>query len=179
MRLIKTLLLSLLLASLSTAVAAETKIGFVNINRLIEQAPQAEAASKGLEREFSPRNAELTTERDALRQMQQRLERDGDVMPADKRADLERDFRNRSREFKRAQEMFTEDLNARRNEEIAKVQRLIFNAILELAEQEQYDLIVTESVLFASTRIDLTPRILERLKQMQANNANASGRTGR
>jgi len=166
-----TILVSLILAltllgSAGMALAAEARVAFVNINFIMERSPQAEAALSALEKEFSPRDAELVAERDALRQMQERLERDADVMGAEQRAELERNFRNRSREFKRAQDMFSEDLNVRRNEELGRLQRLVQNVILEIAQQERYDLVLTErNVLFASERINITDKVLERLRQ--------------
>jgi outer membrane protein len=157
-----------LLAAAPAALANEARVAFVNINFVMERSPQAEAALSALEKEFSPRDAELVAERDALRQMQERLERDADVMNPDQRAELERNFRNRSREFKRAQDMFSEDLNVRRNEELGRLQRLVQNVILEIAQQERYDLVVTErNVLFASERINITDQVLEKLRQQQ------------
>jgi len=162
----------LVFGSAGMAVAADAKVAFVNINFIMERSPQAESALEALEKEFSPRDAELVAERDALRQMQERLERDGDVMGAEQRAELERNFRNRSREFKRAQDMFSEDLNVRRNEELGRLQRLVQNVILEMAQQEGYDLVLTErNVLFASERINITDKVLERLTRQ-----NRSGR---
>ncbi|SIT65874.1 periplasmic chaperone for outer membrane proteins Skp [Ectothiorhodosinus mongolicus] len=141
------------------------RVAFVNINQIMEQSPQAEAAMQALEREFAPRDAELVAERDALQELQRRLERDIDVMAAEQRARLERDFRGRSRDFRRSQDIFQDDLNARRNEELATLQRLVHNVILELAQQEDVDLVVTErNVLFANDRIDITPRVLEALR---------------
>jgi outer membrane protein len=165
--LLNTLVLGMaLLVSVPMATANEARVAFVNINFIMEQSPQAEAALEALEREFSPRDAELVAERDALRQMQERLERDSEVMGAEQRAELERNFRNRSREFKRAQDMFSEDLNARRNEELGRLQRLVQNVILELAQQERYDVVVTErNVLFASERINITETVLEKLRE--------------
>ncbi|OOG27172.1 hypothetical protein B1C78_04110 [Thioalkalivibrio denitrificans] len=157
-----------LLVSMPAVMANEARVAFVNINFIMEHSPQAEAALEALEREFSPRDAELVAERDALRQMQERLERDADVMGSEQRAELERTFRNRSREFKRAQDMFSEDLNVRRNEELGRLQRLVQNVILELAQEERYDVVVTErNVLFASERINITERVLEKLREQQ------------
>lgn len=158
--------LGLLMMAAAPLAANEARVAFVNINYIMEHSPQAEAALEALEREFSPRDAELVAERDALRQMQERLERDAEIMGSDQRAEMEREFRNRSREFKRAQDMFSEDLNARRNEELGRLQRLVQSVILELAQQERYDVVVTErNVLFASERINITDEVLEKLKE--------------
>ncbi|SEK88555.1 outer membrane protein [Ectothiorhodospira marina] len=159
-------LLLVLMGMLPGSVLAADSVAFVNINRVMEQSPQAEASLSALEEEFAPRDAELVAERDALRRLQQRLERDTDIMGSEERLDLEREFRNRSREFKRAQDMFQEDLNVRRNDELARLQRLVHNVILEIAREQGVDLVVTErTVLFASDRIDITDGVLEELRR--------------
>ncbi|MCG5500069.1 OmpH family outer membrane protein [Ectothiorhodospira lacustris] len=163
---ITTGLLLVCLLAISGAAVANAKVAFVNINRVMEQSPQAEASLRALEEEFSPRDSELVAERDALRRMQERLQRDSEVMGADQRAQLEREFRNRSREFTRAQDMFQEDLNVRRNDELARLQRLVQSVILDIARADNVDLVVTErTVLFASDRIDMTGKVLEELRR--------------
>jgi outer membrane protein len=137
-------------------------VSFVNINRILEDSPQAEAAMEDLEREFSPRDTQLSAERERLQTIRDRLERDGDLMTANQRADLEREFTALSREFRRSQESFTEDLNVRRNEELAKLQRAITDAVIRLAQERNIDLILTErNVLYAGDRIDITDDIIE------------------
>lgn len=137
-------------------------VSFVNINRILEDSPQAESAMRELEREFSPRDTQLSAERERLQNIRDRLERDGDLMTTNQRADLEREFTALSREFRRSQESFTEDLNVRRNEELAKLQRAITDAVIRLAEERNIDLILTErNVLYAGDRIDITDDIIE------------------
>ncbi|SFM54656.1 periplasmic chaperone for outer membrane proteins Skp [Ectothiorhodospira mobilis] len=157
--------LIILLAVPAVTLAADA-VAFVNISRVMEQCPQTEALFKQLEQEFSPREAELVAERDALREMQQRLERDAEIMGSDERSELQREFRNRSREFQHNQEMFQEDLNSRRNEELARVQRLVQSVILDIAQRDELDLVVTErTVVYASDRADITGRVLEELRR--------------
>ncbi|WP_026340799.1 OmpH family outer membrane protein [Thioalkalivibrio sp. ALJT] len=148
------------------AVAGAQNVAFVTMNRILEDSPQAEEAMRELEREFSPRDSELVAEREELQRLRDRLERDGDLMNPSERANLEREFSQRSREFRRAQESFSEDLNVRRNEELAKLQRRINNAIVDLARERDIDLILTErNVLYASDRIDITDDILAAMQR--------------
>ncbi len=161
------LTLGLILASfaLSPCAMAEVKIGFVNIIKVMEQAPQADAARKALEQEFSGRDAKLTTERDAIIEMERKLQTDGAIMSAAQREGLESDIARRKLEFNREREELKEDFNIRRNEELSKLQRVVYDVIVEVAKSENYDLMVTERVLYASERIDVTDKILERLRQ--------------
>ena len=149
-------------------VLAAQNVAFVNMNNILEDSPQAAEAMRELEREFSPRDSQLVAEREELQRLRDRLEREGDLMTASQRADLERQFTSRSREFRRAQESFTEDLNVRRNEELAKLQRLINDSIIELARDRNIDLILTErNVLYASDRIDITDDIIAVMQRLR------------
>ncbi|MGD8644600.1 MAG: OmpH family outer membrane protein [Chromatiales bacterium] len=159
---------ALILASASAA-AEELRIGFVNIPKLMDQSPQKEAAGAMLEKRFAPRDAELADQREAIRKLEEQLERDGAVMAASKRADLEKEIRERTRDFKRSSDDYKEDVNIARNEELAKLQREVLEAIVEISRQENYDLVLADSVIFASNRVDFTDQVLEYLrKQFEA-----------
>ncbi len=153
----------------SPAVVADVKIGFVNIIQVMEQAPQAETARKALEREFSGRDAKLTAERDAILELEKKLQTDGEIMSASQRDELESTIARRKLEFNRDREELKEDFNIRRNEELSKLQRVVYDVIVQLAKSENYDLMVTERVLYASRRIDVTQEVLDRLRQVSEN----------
>jgi outer membrane protein len=144
---------------------AEVKVGFVNTVKLMEEAPQAKAAISKMESEFAPREKELVAIQRDIKQAEDTLSRDAAVMSDTDRGKVERDLASRKRELKRSQDEFREDLNIRRNEELAKLQRRLYDAIVDLAKADNYDLIVSEGVVYASTRIDITDAVLERLKK--------------
>jgi len=74
----------------------------------------------------------------------------------------ERDLANLNRDFQRMQREFREDLNSRRNEELASIQERANKVIKEMAEAEKYDLIVSDAI-YASPKIDITERVLKAL----------------
>jgi outer membrane protein len=152
-------------ASASAAAEEELRIGFVNIPKLMDQSPQKQAAGAMLEKRFAPRDAELADQREAIRKLEEQLERDGAVMAASKRADLEKEIRERTRDFKRSSDDYKEDVNIARNEELAKLQRDVLEAIVEISRQEDYDLVLADSVIFASKRVDFTDQVLEYLRK--------------
>lgn len=154
-----------LLVCVGTAPAQELKIGFVNPAKVSNEAPQAEAARRQLEQEFAPRDQELVEMQQALQKMEERLNRDGAIMSESERRELERKIVERKREIRRAQEAFREDFNIRRNEELGKLQRRIVDTITQVAKEQGFDLVVSDGVIFASERIDITDLIIERLKQ--------------
>lgn len=156
---------SLSLMSASGAMAADYKIGVVNALKVLESAPQAETAKSKLEREFASRDKELLAQQKALRDMEDRLGKDGAIMSETERTSLERDILNKRRDLKRAQDEFREDVNFRRNEEFGKIQKQIVEAIKSEAEEKQYDLILGEGVVFAGPKVDITNDVIKRLTQ--------------
>jgi outer membrane protein len=156
--------LSLLLGS-TCAMAQNLKIGFVNAARILDEASQAEAARTRLQREFAPRDKGLVDAQKSLRALEERLARDGQVISETERRTLERDIINQRRELNRSQAEFREDFNIRRNEELGKLQKLVYETIVQLAKEQQYDLIVNDgAVIFASDQVDLTDEVLRRLQ---------------
>lgn len=148
---------------------AEVRVGFVNTARVLEKAPQAEAARAKLQQEFAPRDADLVARQKKAKAMEERLKRDGAVMSEEERRKLEREILGEQRELKRARDEFSEDLNIRRNEEFAKLQREVAEAIVAIAKDAGYDLILEAGVVYASKRVDITDDViaglLKRYKQ--------------
>lgn len=149
------------------AVMAETKIGFVNMVQLMEKSPQAETARKGLEQEFKNRDKKLTTVRDEVLKLEETLKNDGPIMNDKNRTDLEKKILNRKREYNRQQDELREDFNIRRNEELGKLQKKVHEIIVLVAKAESYDLVMTQPVLYASDKIDLTERVLQEMQKPQ------------
>ena len=137
--------------------AEEIKIGYIDGVKLIEKAPQGDAAKAALETEFKPREQQIIELRSEIRNAEEALD-----PKADDFSKKQRQLRDKRRDLKRMQQEMREDLNLRRNEELANLQNLISNAIIEMAKQEDFDLIVQDAV-YASSRIDITDAVLEKL----------------
>jgi len=153
-----------LLASPVFALEPEVKLGFVNTTRILKETPQAETARKKLEFEFAPRDKKIVAMQKNLKMLEDKLAKDAAVMSDGARKKLERQIISDRRDIKRSREEFTEDLNIRRNEELNKLQKLVYDTIVAFAKEQQYDLILGDSILFASKRIDVTDQVLVRLK---------------
>jgi outer membrane protein len=160
-----TFLAVLVLALLASPVAAqgESKIGFVNTQRILREAAPAVRAQKKIEAEFAKRDQEMARTADQLKKLQDELERQGVTMAESQRRTKEREFADMNREFQRRQREFREDLNQRRNEELAQVVEQANRVIRQIAEQEKYDIIFQDAV-YATARIDITERVIKALE---------------
>ena len=142
---------------------AQPKIGFVNIAKIMEESPQAEAARKALEREFSSRDKQLTSARDSVLKLEEKLKNDGSIMSEANRVNLERDVLSQKRDYNRMRDELREDFNIRRNEELGSLQKKVYEVIQGIAKQENYDLVLTQPVLYASPSVDITDKVLQKL----------------
>lgn len=141
---------------------AETRIGFVDIPYLIDKAPQALEAESRLEMEFAPRQAELKEQRVELDAMTDRLENELDLSESE-RGQLDRQARALERRLKRDERDFREELSIQKNTEFKQVRILVLEAIGKFGKDNDYDLIVSDGVLYANKSIDVTEEILDYL----------------
>jgi outer membrane protein len=146
------------------------KIGVVNLSRLIEQSPQAQAITAALRDEFAPRQRDLQAMDTALKTKQETYQRDVPVMGEAERARLEREITAAQRELQRADQELREDLNIRQNEEIAGLNRLIVTQVQTYARSQGYDLVLYEAV-YASEAVDITAAVLASLQATGAQGA--------
>ena len=154
-----------ILLSISALVnAQELKIGFVDTARVLKDAPQADLARKKLEHEFAPRDEKIVNMQKHLKKLDDSQNKNIAVMSDSARRKLERDMIELKRDIKRAKEEFTEDFNLRRNEELTKLQRLISQMTVAVAKDDGYDIVLSDSVLYTSKRVDITDKILARLR---------------
>jgi outer membrane protein len=160
----KQLAVSLILATAFAAapVLANTKIGFVNTERLLREAPLSVTAQKKLEREFAARDQELQKLAKQARDLQAQLDKDGVTMSDSERKAKERDLGNLNRDLQRQGREFREDLNLRRNEELGQIQERARRAIQDIAKAEKFDLVV-EQALYVDSKIDITDRVMKAL----------------
>jgi outer membrane protein len=153
-----------LAAGIATVEAAELKIGFIDAERINRESAPAERASKQLEKEFAPRQQELQRREGQIKALQSQLEREAVTMSESDRRGKEQELARMSLDFQRLQREFREDLNLRRNQELAALFERANRVIKQIAEAEKFDLILQEAV-YRSPRIDITDKVLKALAE--------------
>jgi outer membrane protein len=160
---LKTLLFAGFVVLSTSLSAAELKIGYVQVDKILQEAPQTAESGKKLEKEFSPRSLELDKMQKQIRDLEASLDKEGVTMSESDRRNKERDAANQKIEFQRKQRELREDINLRKNEELASLQDRINKAVQTVSETEGYDLVVYGGVAFASKKIDITDKVLKLL----------------
>ena len=143
--------------------AAELKIGYVQVDKILQDAPQTAESGKKLEREFSPRSLDLDKMQKQIRDIEAALDKEGVTLSETERRNKERDASNLKIEFQRKQRELREDINLRKNEELSNLQDRINKAVQTVSETDGYDLVVYSGVAYASRKIDITDKVLKLL----------------
>ena len=160
---------ALFAATAAPAVAQELKIGYVNSERVLREATPAKAAQAKLETEFSKREKELTDIGARLKAAADKLDKDAPTLSEAERTRRQRELVEQDRDLQRKRREFQEDLNQRRNEELASVVERANKVVKQIYDTEKYDLILQgEVVIFASQRVDITDKVIKALNAQGA-----------
>ncbi|HVK54279.1 MAG TPA: OmpH family outer membrane protein [Burkholderiales bacterium] len=159
-----------LIAGAAIAQAEEFKLGVVNRARILAESAPAKRAQAKLEKEFKVKDDELKSMAKQARELQTSIEKESVTLPASERTRRERELANLNHDFQRAQREFREDINLRRNEEVAGILDRVDKVIKQIAVQERYDLILEEAVFVRPCTdgkpcIDITEKVLKVLAE--------------
>ena len=151
---------ALVCAFAKPAAAQDLKIGVVSLQVVVERAPQTKAVMDALREEFAPVEREILAKQQDIEDLQTKVQKDLAVMGETERRNAEKNLRDLQRDFQRLRTEYQEDSNLRRNEEFGVLQRSILNEVQDYAEQQGYDLIVGDGVLYVSTAVNITEEVL-------------------
>jgi len=158
--------LALLFAA--AAGAADSRVGVIDLDRLMRESPQGRAVQESLRAEFGDKQRDLAAQQKTLRELEERLNRDRSVMGEAERTDLETRARSMQQKYTRQLSEVEDDFNNRRGEELGKLQRLVVREVQAHAKEAGFDLVLGAGVLFASPSTDLTVAVLKRLESLPA-----------
>jgi len=155
------------------ASAQDLKIGVVSLPALIERAPQTKATMDALQEEFAPRQREFEAKKKEYDDLAAKIQKDLAVMGETERRNAQKEVRDLERDLARMQTEFQEDLNLRQNEEYGQLQRALLKEVQDYAQQEGYDLIVGDGVLYVNSAVNITDEVL---RAVEANYQASSAR---
>jgi len=142
------------------ATAEETKIGVVNLQAIVERAPQTKVVMDSLREEFAPREREIVAKQKEFEELQTKVQKNLSVMGETERRNAEKNLRDLGREFERLRTEYQEDSNLRQNEEFGVLQRFVLKEVQDYAQAEDYDLIIGDGVLYVSAAVNITEEVL-------------------
>jgi len=144
---------------------AEIKVGVLDFGRLMDESPQGKALIESLRSEVAAKQRELQTQSTSIQGKRDKLVKDRATMTSDQVSRAEKELRDGERDLARRQQEVNDDFNARRNEEMSKLQRTLIEEVRTYSKAQNFDLVVTDGVIYAIQTLDITPGVLSALQQ--------------
>jgi len=160
---ISIIILSLVLSS-SFAVQAELKVGAVNINRVMLEAPKFKSANQAIDSEFKIKTDQLKSKANEIKTLQDSFKRDFDTMSDDQKRVKSEEIRTKAKDFSDREKTIIQEFNQKRNEKLQELQKLLTTQIQSIASEQGYDLVLTQGVAYATPTVDITDKLIARLQ---------------
>ena len=158
---------SMLTGHAGAQVPPSSRVGYVDMKRLLDNAPQVMTGRQKLEREFATRDTALKADEKRASDLRERQKREEATLSKADATSLQREIDALDRSIKRNRETMGTELKSRSNQELDRSWREINDAVVEFAREQGYDMIVASgSVVYASPKVDVTEQILDRLRRM-------------
>jgi outer membrane protein len=170
--------LTLVAAFLAAPAFAEVKIAVVDYGRLVEESPQAKSALEAIRNEFTPKQREMQQQEVALKAKEDKLEKDGATMTPEQRSRAEKDLRDGARDLQRKKAEVQDDFNARRNEEMSRLQKTLIEEVRSYAKAQNFDIVIADGVIYSVPALDITPAILASLQSRAPKAAGSAAPSG-
>lgn len=148
----------------SNAIAADIKIGVVSVERILTDAPQVDAVNTSMLERFGPQRDGLKSLETEIIKMQENYKRNELVMTEDKLNNLKKEIITKIQELKQKEALLTQEVGSVRNQELAVLQQQVKSIIDDIAKKGKYDLILSEGVAFANEKLDITDKVLDKMK---------------
>ena len=160
----KLFLFCALMLGSSLSLAADLKVGFVNMNQLLKEAPQVQAINNKLQEQFSAPKKELDELGESIQKQEKEIKRNELLMTENKLKKSKQDLLEQIKQYREKEAKLGKELQAVQNQELAVFRDVVRKVISEMAEQEKFDLILNDGVMYADKALNITDKLLERLQ---------------
>ncbi len=160
------------------ASAAGLKVGVVDLQKIMHDAPRVKAVKTKLKKEFAPQQQALAAKQADLHKLEDKLSNNNGGANQEKRQALQMKAATLRHDIQQMRNDFVDDLNLRRNQELGKLQQHVLREINSYADEHGFDLVIGSGVFYASQRVNITNEIIEKLnrKFKQGGGKAASGK---
>ncbi|KTD48159.1 outer membrane protein OmpH [Legionella quinlivanii] len=149
---------------MTNAFADWSKIGVVDLQKIMQTSSQMKAIQQKLEKEFKPRRDKLVAMEESLKKDMEKFKRDSTVMSQTQKKDMEKKIVSQQQTFEREGQQYQQELSTAHNEAMEELYGKIRKAISKVAENEKYDLILQKDATpFSIDKLDITDQVLKQI----------------
>ncbi|KTC98240.1 OmpH family outer membrane protein [Legionella erythra] len=148
----------------ANAFADWSKIGVVDLQKIMQTSSQMKAIQQKLEKEFKPRRDKLVAMEESLKKDMEKFKRDSAVMSQTQKKELEKKIVAAQQSFERQGQQYQQELSTAHNEAMEELYGKIRKAITKVAETEKYDLILQKDAApFSDNKLDITASVMKNI----------------
>lgn len=146
--------------------ADELKLAVVDMQAILQKAPQISKINDALTRQFKGRQDSIVKAQSELQKEADNLQKNAAVMQADKRSNLENKLMIDRNNVNSMIASFQKDLSKRQSESLHNFSQQLDSVVSKVAAQSGYDVVIQKgSTLYAKNNLDITQQILDALKR--------------
>lgn len=150
------------------AARAGTKVGFIDLRRVMVRSAAGVAAREQLERERAAMQKEMDTRRQELERLRDDLEKKGTLMTPEARRERQDLYERKRRDAARLADDLARELTKKEQTAVQKVLEQVVPVIQRYGREHGYDLILERrdaGIVYATTDVDLTDEIIRAFDQ--------------
>lgn len=157
------LVLGCMLAS-TFVLAGNTRIGVVDLQKIMQNSPQMKEIQANLEKNFKERRDKLVAMEDALKKDMEEFKKNNAVLPQAKRKELEEKIIAQQQKLEQEGQQYQQELNAANNEAMEGFYNKIKAAIAKVAKNDKYDLVFQKDAApFSQDALDVTSKVMKEI----------------
>lgn len=145
--------------------AADIKIGVVDMQKLMKESPQAQAAGKEMQQKFGSRRNAIIAQQNQIKALQDKINRNGSVMSSEQLQNLQNQLDSDQQDLSRKESDFQADLNAWQNQKLGPIQQMVVTEVQKYAKAHQFNLIMGLGIVYADGTVDVTDQVLAQLQK--------------
>ena len=163
MRVIALLLLTLLVIPIN---AQSIKIGYIDIEKVINNVTQYQIENESLIQQFEPKKQQLLDLFKHIELLKKNLNNvEANVSNETYQKELEK-IRELEISFQTDSELWQQQLNQEKRESLQKIETMINLVIEKFATSENYDLILYQNAAFVSDQVNITKQIISKIEEL-------------
>ena len=150
-------------AAPAAAVPASSRIGYIDVQRVLARSAAGVAAREQLEKERTGIQKEMDGRRQELEKLRDEIEKKGPLLTADARREKQEQFERKRRDAARAADDYQKELEKKEATLLQKVLQEVGGVIEKVGKEKNYYMIVEKrnaGVLYATTDADLTDEVI-------------------
>jgi outer membrane protein len=147
---------------------ATPKLAYVDLQKVMMESEKGKEAKKSLTDEAEKLKKTLNQKQEELQKLKDTIERQGATMTAEARADREKQYQTKLKDYQRIASDYQTELQQKDMEFTTRILKELEEIIRFMGETDKYTLILEKSqagILFATPSIDITDRVISRYNE--------------